>query len=86
MEKQRLQNLVEEYVNEAIDTSESGSWVWSAGEVENYLQSTLTEEDMQTLEDLLHNDQRIAYCEVYTDATGQVVIDCNFYLDYLRMA
>ncbi len=86
MEKIRLQNLVEEYVNEAIDTSESGSWVWSDGEVENYLQSTLTEADMQTLEDLLTGDQRVAYCEVYTDATGKVVIDCNFYLNYLRMA
>ena len=86
MEKIRLQNLVEEYVNEAIDTSESGSWIWSDGEVENYLHSTLTEEDMQIIEDLLKDDQRVAYCEVYTDAAGQIVIDCNFYLDYLRMA
>jgi hypothetical protein len=84
MEKQRLQNLVEEFIAEAIKNSDYGNYSWGGGHIEEYLQSTLTEADMQTLDDLLASDDRISYCEVITDDDGFVTIDCNFYLDALE--
>ena len=84
MEKIKLQNLVEEYINEAIKESIYGNYCWGGGHIEEYLQSTLTEEDMQTLDDLLSIDDRISYCEVTTDDDGFVTIDCNFCLDALE--
>lgn len=87
MEKQRLQNLAEEFIAGAIKESESGSWVWDGGAVEEYLQSTLTEEDMQTLDDILWSEHDcLTYSEVYLGADNKVVIDCNFALDALEMA
>lgn len=87
MEKQRLQNLAEEFIAGAIKESESGSWVWDGGAVEEYLQSTLTEEDMQTLDDILWSEYDcLTYSEVYLGEYNKVVIDCNFALDALEMA
>ena len=84
MEKIRMQNLVEEFIAEAIKNSDYGNYSWGGGHIEEYLQSTLTEADMQTLDDLLASDDRISYCEVTTDDDGFVTIDCNFYLDALE--
>lgn len=84
MEKIRMQNLVEEFIAEAIKNSDYGNYSWGGGHIEEYLQSTLTEADMQTLDDLLASDDRISYCEVITDDDGFVTIDCNFCLDALE--
>lgn len=81
MNKQQLQNLVEEYINEAVEETDTGNWCWCGGSVEDYLKSNLTEADMQLLEDILCGDYRVSYCEVYTDDDGFVTIDCNFYTD-----
>lgn len=84
MEKIRMQNLVEEFIAEAIKNSDYGNYSWGGGHIEEYLQSTLAEADMQTLDDLLSIDDRISYCEVTTDDEGFVTIDCNFCLDALE--
>lgn len=86
MEKKQLQDFVEEFINSAVKESECGSWIWSDGAVEYYFQSTLTEADMQLLDDLLSSDERILYCEIYTDESGRVVVDCNLCLDALELA
>ena len=80
MNKQQLQNLVEAYINCAVEETSNGSFIWSGGEVEDFLCHNLTEEEMQTIQDLLYADDRIAEADVYTE-DGKVTIDCMFWLD-----
>lgn len=87
MEKQKLQNFAEEFINGAIEGSESGSWVWDGGSVEDYLGEELTEEDMETLDVILWSEHDcLLYSEVYRGNDGKVVVDCNFALDTLELA
>jgi hypothetical protein len=80
MNKQQLQNLVEAYINCAVEETSNGSFIWSGGEVEDFLCHNLTEEEMQTIQDLLYADDRIAEADVYAE-DGKVTIDCMFWLD-----
>lgn len=80
MNKQQLQNLVEAYINYAIEETSNGSCVWCSGEVEEFLHHSVTEEEMQEIQDLLLADDRIAEADVYTE-DGKVTIDCMFWLD-----
>ena len=80
MNKQQLQNLVEAYINYAIEETSNGSCVWYGGEVEEFLHRSVTEEEMQEIQDLLYMDDRIAEADVYTEG-GKVTIDCMFWLD-----
>ena len=81
MEKQQLQNLVEAYIKYAIENTTNGSCIWDNGDVEEFLHHSVTEEEMQQIEDLLLSDDRISEADVYTDDNNKVVIDCIFWLD-----
>ena len=81
-----FKELREKFINGAIEGSESGSWVWDGGAVENFLGRTLSEEEMEELDEFIASDPRIAYSEVFKGLDGVIAIDCNLYLDYLKLA
>lgn len=83
MTKQEIQNLVEEYIKRGVEETTNGSYIWCCGEVEDYLQSNLSETEMQMIEDELTQiySDVIAEARVYTSNDDKVVIDCVFWLD-----
>lgn len=86
MNTTRFNELREAFINGAIEGSESGSWVWDGGAVESFLGSTLDDDEMEALDEFIASDPRIAYSEVFKGLDGVIVIDCNLYLDYLKLA
>lgn len=86
MNTTRFKELREAFINSAIEGSESGSWVWDGGAVESFLGRTLDDDEMEALDEFIASDPRIAYSEVCKGLDGVIVIDCNLYLDYLKLA
>lgn len=84
MTRQELQNLVERFIKEGINETSNGSHVWSDGMAEEYANvNYFTEEDMQEIENLLYDDERVAEVEVYEE-DEYLTIDCLFWLDYCQ--
>ena len=82
MTQQELKNLVLRFISLGTMETTNGSYVWSKGEAEEYANvNYFTEADMQEIEDLLLDDERVAEALVYEEE-GYVTISCMFWLDY----
>lgn len=80
--KQELEQLVEDYVQEAIQETTNGSHTWGwGGDIEEKLGHDISDEELEQIEDLLYSYSNIGEVNVYRDDNNYAVIDCMFWLD-----